>query len=92
MPKTKMIVLELLILVIVLIITALASMILHRLNQERFENCVGAQYNGLHFLEDKDAPLYTKGYRSRYRDGGLLVYDPDRAAIDYAAGHFTPAV
>jgi hypothetical protein len=87
-----MIVIEILILVVTLVILVIVSTILHKINKEQFENCVGVQYNGLHFLENKKAPLFTRGYKSRYADGGLLVYDQDQAAIDYEKGRFTPAV
>lgn len=59
---------------------------------DHFANCVGVQYNGLPFLENKTTPVCTQGIKSMYPDGGCLVYNPDDVAIAYAKGAFRPAV
>jgi len=60
--------------------------------KEKFENCVGVQYNGLNFLDNPNGPICTKGIKSVYPDGGCLEYNPDQVAIDYMEGKFRPAV
>lgn len=57
-----------------------------------FGNCVGVQYNGLNYLENKNGPLCAKGTKPLFKDGGCLLYDPQKVAIDYMEGKFRPAV
>jgi hypothetical protein len=85
---------QIVLLLVSLVILGMTIAIFHKVNQssEQFENCVGVQYNGLHFLENKKAPLFTYGYKSRYPDGGLLVYDAEQVPIDYDHGKFKAAV
>lgn len=66
--------------------------ILVRLYKEPFENCIGAQYNGLNLLENPSAPVCTHGIQSEFRDGGCVTYDPQEVAIAYMKGRFLPAV
>ena len=57
-----------------------------------FGNCVGAQYNGLNYLENKNSPICANGTKPLFKDGGCLLYDPQKVAVDYMKGKFKPAV
>lgn len=57
-----------------------------------FGTCVGAQYNGLNYLENKNGPLCANGTKPLFKDGGCLLYDPQKVAIDYMNGKFKPGV
>lgn len=77
---------------LLLITLGVVLTILVRLYREPFENCVGAQYNGLNLLDHPKAPVCTEGIRSQFADGGCLTYDPEKVAIAYMEGKFMPAV
>lgn len=57
-----------------------------------FGNCVGVQYNGLNYLENKHGPLCANGTKPLFKDGGCLLYDPQKVAVDYMNGKFRAAV
>lgn len=80
-----------LLLVVVLIFVVL---IYRNQSREKFANCFGAQYDGLNFLNDKNAPVCPQGFRMPYRTGGCAEYDPQKVSVAYATGdnNFIPAV
>lgn len=69
---------------VALLISILVYVIGLSKKKEDFANCFGVQYNGLPFLENKEAPICPKTYTPIYREGGCVEYDPQKISVEYA--------
>jgi len=67
-----------------LLMTILVYVIRLSNRKESFANCFGMQYNGLPFVENKNAPICPHAYTSPYREGGCVQYDPQEMSVEYA--------
>jgi hypothetical protein len=70
---------------VALLLTILVYVLRLSNRKETFANCFGAQYNGLPFLENKNAPICPHTYTSPYREGGCVQYDPQKISVEYAS-------